>query len=174
MKPYNILESPNPLLALAATAGSAVSSQGSNLSGEKLFFHHVEHLRPTMAPVKELKGPIGKHKQRVLRNGCRGESLRISSPGLILEFSLQGQIMSLDRPNAIIGVEQNKFLMSSSRYISWGFADCSVRVCHVDTDRPLFIWEQSQQELWMGNVGEIVTCTAASEKLAITGSTNTV
>ena len=59
MKPYNILESPNPLLALAATAGSAVSSQGSNLSGEKLFFHHVDHLRPTMTPIKELKGPIG-------------------------------------------------------------------------------------------------------------------
>ena len=82
--------------------------------------------------------------------------------------------MSLDRPNAIIAVEQNKFLMSASRYISWGFADCSVRVCHVDTDRPLFIWEQCQQELWMGSLGEIVTCTAASEKLAITGSTNTV
>jgi len=60
IKPYNILESPNPLLALAATAGSAVSSQGSSVSGEKLFFHHVDHLRPTMTPIKELKGPVGK------------------------------------------------------------------------------------------------------------------
>jgi hypothetical protein len=82
--------------------------------------------------------------------------------------------MALDRANVIIAVEQNKFLMSSNKYISWGFADGSVRISNVDTDRPHFIWEQCQQQLWMGCLGEIVTCTAASEKLAITGSTNTV
>jgi len=82
--------------------------------------------------------------------------------------------MALDRPNVIIAVEQNKFLMSPLKYISWGFADGSVRVSNVDTDRPHFIWEQCQQQLSMGSIGEIVTCTSASEKIAITGSTNTV
>jgi hypothetical protein len=60
IKQYNILEAQNPLMALAATAGSAVSSQSSSSSGEKLFYHHVDHLRPTLAPIKELKGPVGK------------------------------------------------------------------------------------------------------------------
>lgn len=28
---------------------------------EKLFYHHVDHLRPTMSPIKELKGHVGEH-----------------------------------------------------------------------------------------------------------------
>jgi len=58
--------------------------------------------------------------------------------------------------------------------VSWGFADCSVRVCHVETERPLFVWEQQQQQLAIGNVGEIICCSAASDKILVTGSTNTV
>lgn len=60
IKQYNILEGQNPLMVLAATAGNAVASQSSNSSGEKLFYHHVDHLRPTLSPIKELKGPVGK------------------------------------------------------------------------------------------------------------------
>jgi len=82
--------------------------------------------------------------------------------------------MPLERANHIIAVEQNKFLLNSSKYISWGFADYSVRACHVDTDRSTFTWEQSQQQLSMGYMGEIIACTAAFEKLVITGSSNSV
>lgn len=81
--------------------------------------------------------------------------------------------MGLEKPNCVIAVEQNKCFLSASRYISWGYADCSVRVCHAETDRPLFVWEQQQQHLAMGSMGEIVCC-SASDKLVVTGSTNTV
>lgn len=50
----NILDTVNPLLALAASV-SGQSDDGS----EKVFFHHVENLRPTLNPLKELKGPVG-------------------------------------------------------------------------------------------------------------------
>ncbi|OXA60252.1 WD repeat and FYVE domain-containing protein 3 [Folsomia candida] len=142
-KPYNLgilqLDNSNPISALAATAGALA---GHAPSGEKVFFHHIGNLRPTLTPVKELKGPVG-------------------------------QIMGLEKPNCVIAVEQNKCFLSASRYISWGYADCSVRVCHAETDRPLFVWEQQQQHLAMGSMGEIVCC-SASDKLVVTGSTNTV
>jgi hypothetical protein len=144
MKPYNlgnVLENAtNPISALAATAGALA---GHAPSGEKVFFHHIDNLRPTLTPIKELKGPIG-------------------------------QIMGLEKANCVIAVEQNKCLLNTSRYISWGFADCSVRLCHSETDRPLFVWEQQQQHLALGSIGEIVCCTAASNKIVVTGSTNTV
>jgi hypothetical protein len=88
--------------------------------------------------------------------------------------SIVGHIFPLDRANNILAVEQNKHFLSASKYIAWGFADCSVRICNVDTDRPIFVWEQSQQQLAMGSVGEIVCCASASDKVVITGSTNTV
>jgi len=59
MKPYNlgILDSAtNPISALAATAGALT---GHNTGAEKVFFHHIDSLRPTLTPVKELKGPVG-------------------------------------------------------------------------------------------------------------------
>lgn len=134
------LDNSNPISALAATAGALA---GHAPSGEKVFFHHIENLRPTLTPLKELKGPVG-------------------------------QIMALEKNNLIVAVEQHKCLLSSSRYISWGFADCSVRICHAETDRPLVVWEQQAQQLAIGNIGEIVCCGAASEKVVVTGSTNTV
>lgn len=84
-----------------------------------------------------------------------------------------GQIIPSDKPNSIISVEQNKFLLSSQRYISWGFADCSIRICNTETDRPIFIWEYQQQQIWSGSIGEVVSC-CGSEKTVVTGSTNTV
>jgi len=59
-----ILDTPNALMALAATAGNALSQ---NQCSEKLFYHYVDCLRPTMAPIKELKGPVGEEKILGLR-----------------------------------------------------------------------------------------------------------
>ena len=35
---------------------------GITLKSSKLFFHHLTNLRPTMTPIKELKGPVGQLK----------------------------------------------------------------------------------------------------------------
>ena len=37
---------------------------GITLKSSKLFFHHLTNLRPTMTPIKELKGPVGQLKVR--------------------------------------------------------------------------------------------------------------
>lgn len=88
-------------------------------------------------------------------------------------FCVAGQILPLDnnKPNSILAVEQNKQLMSSRAYVSWGFADCSLRICHVDTDRPTVISELTQNVDWNG---EVVACAVANEKVVVTGQTNSV
>lgn len=155
-KPYNLgnlgllqaqLESSassisNPIsAAYAATAGALTGHP--HPSGEKVYFHHIDSLRPTLTPIKELKGPVG-------------------------------GILGLEKANMVAAVEQNKVLLSPTRYISWGYADCSVRLCNYETDRPLFVWEHQAQVLALGSMGEIVSCSAASDKIIVTGSTNTV
>ncbi|CAL8113792.1 unnamed protein product [Orchesella dallaii] len=123
------------------SVGNLVSVGFGGIEKEKFFYHAVDLLRPTATLIKELKGPVG-------------------------------QILPLDnKPNSILAVEQNKALMGARSYVSWGFADCSLRVCHVDSDRPTLICELTQNVDWNG---EVVACAVANEKIFVTGQTNSV
>ena len=81
----------------------------------QVFFHHLTNLRPSMSPIKELKGPVGQIK-------CAS-----------------------DRGNVVFAVEQNKVLVpspgNSNRYLAWGYADQSFRLGNYDSDKAVFICE---------------------------------
>ncbi|XP_022643815.1 WD repeat and FYVE domain-containing protein 3-like isoform X2 [Varroa destructor] len=97
-----------------------------------LFYHKIESLRPSMHPVKELKGPVG-------------------------------QIVQQDR--SVLAVEQNKMLLPpNQRFVSWGFADYSLRVCSYETGRCLLVWEQVPS-------GEVLCATCPDAKTIITAGT---
>ncbi|CAG0901428.1 unnamed protein product [Cyprideis torosa] len=97
------------------------------LGGERLFYHHVETLRPTLQPVKELKGPVGqiipleKSVAAVEQNkvlipplfsrtfawGYADQSLRIGNyenekASFISEPQLSGEVLTATCPNGKI------------------------------------------------------------------------
>ena len=78
-----------------------------------------------------------------------------------------GQIISTDK--GILAVEQNKFLMPPTyqRYISWGFADESVRIGYTDYEKSFVSFENVQD-------GSIFCCCSPDSKIVITGGTSTV
>lgn len=85
--------------------------------------------------------------------------------------TISGEIVPLE--NKLLTVEQNKHLLSSNKFISWDFADGSIRICTMDSDRPISIIELTQQQMAIGNAGEVTVITSHNEKLILTGSTNT-
>ena len=100
-----------------------------------LFYHKIECLRPSMHPVRELKGPVG-------------------------------QIIQQER--SILAVEQNKMLLPpNQKYVSWGFADYSLRICSYETEKCLMVWEQVPN-------GEILCATCPDAKTIITAGTSCV
>jgi WD40 repeat protein len=54
------------------------------------------------------------------------------------------------------------------RYLAWGFADQSFRLCNYDTDRAVFICEPSYL------VGEVLTCVCPNPRLVLTAGTSTL
>ena len=124
------------------TPGVAVDPQTSLPHGvhtnSKIFFHHLTNLKPTMAPIKELKGPVGQIQH------CDGR--------------------------IVYAVEQNKVLVpgNSNRYLAWGFADQSFRLCNYESDKAVFICEPNYL------IGQVLTCVCPNPKLVLTAGTSSV
>uniref|UniRef100_T1IS53 WD repeat and FYVE domain-containing protein 3 n=1 Tax=Strigamia maritima TaxID=126957 RepID=T1IS53_STRMM len=112
------------------------SLPGLNFGHDRLFFHHLDNLKPTMHPVKELKGKVG-------------------------------QIVCNDK--LLQAVEENRALIppNGTRYISWSFADQTLRVGNYESDKALFVCEVMQ-------CGEIVCCICPSPRHVITAGTSSV
>ena len=107
-------------------------------TNSRIFFHHLTNLKPTMAPIKELKGPVG-------------------------------QIQHWDG-RIVYAVEQNKVLLpgNSNRYLAWGFADQSFRLCNYDSDKAIFICEPNYL------IGQVLTCVCPNPKVVLTAGTSSV
>jgi len=141
--PKQLFKKPHPVKRksnggdLAPADGGGQGGQATVHSG-RVFFHHLSTLRPSMSPVRELKGPVG-------------------------------QIQCLDG-RTVFAVEQNKVLVpgNSNRYLAWGFADQSFRLCNYESERAVFVCEPSYL------IGEVLTCVCPSAKMVLTGGTSTV
>lgn len=70
----------------------------------------------------------------------------------------------------VLAVEQNKVLMppTFSRYVSWGFADHSLRIGMYDSDRAMFVCESTSHS------GEVLTCASPNSRTIITAGTSSV
>ena len=97
-----------PVSLEGQNAGTSLASFHS-----KLFFHNLTNLRPTVAPIKELKGPVGQIQQTESRVVLAVEQNKVLVPG------------------------------NSNRYLAWGYADQSFRLGNYDSDKAVFICEPS-------------------------------
>ena len=131
----NFGQIPKQLFKKAHPAKKLLSRPVGDQSGipvnSKIFFHNLTNLRPSMNPVKEVKGPVGEIQQ----------SERL-----------------------IYAVEQHKVLVpgNCNRYLAWGFADQSFRLCAYDTDKAIFVCEPNYL------VGEVLTCVCPNPRLVLT------
>ncbi|XP_046392591.1 WD repeat and FYVE domain-containing protein 3 isoform X2 [Ischnura elegans] len=79
--------------------------------GDRLFFHNLDNLKPSMQPIKELKGPVGQ----------------------ILHCD-KGTLLAVEQNKVLIPPSCNK-------YVAWGFADHSLRIGHYESDRAVLVCE---------------------------------
>ena len=108
--------SPSSAVAALPTTLASTGVASDYVDRQRLFFHHVDHLSPSLQAIKELKRPVG---QMI---GAE----RSSSSSLLLA-----------------AVEENKCLLppSYSRCVAWGYADHSLRLVPHDSDRALMVCE---------------------------------
>ncbi len=118
--PKQLFKKPHPVkkvagggkLSAATSSGGNAGASGPGLEGtpalhmnSKVFFHHLTNLRPTMSPVKELKGPVGQIQCSDNRIVYAVEQNKILVPG------------------------------NSNRYLAWGYADQSFRLGNYESDK---------------------------------------
>jgi hypothetical protein len=65
--PKQLFKKSHPAKRMMVAQSSVTGEDGQvtdgGLGASKLFFHHLTNLRPTMTPIKELKGPVGQIQQ---------------------------------------------------------------------------------------------------------------
>lgn len=81
-----------------------------------------------------------------------------------------GQIVQVDKN--IVAVEQNKLLIPPEycRYVAWGHADRSLRLGLYDSEKPIFVWEGSDNLM----PNEILCCTIPNSRTMITAGTESL
>ncbi|CAL9708759.1 unnamed protein product [Knipowitschia caucasica] len=57
--PKQLFKKPHPPKRVRSKANGEVASVPPSSNSDKIFFHHLDNLRPSLAPVKELKEPVG-------------------------------------------------------------------------------------------------------------------
>ncbi|CAG5919009.1 unnamed protein product [Menidia menidia] len=57
--PKQLFKKPHPPKRVRSKANGEVTGIPQNSNSDKIFFHHLDNLRPSLAPVKELKEPVG-------------------------------------------------------------------------------------------------------------------
>nr|XP_018916724.1 PREDICTED: WD repeat and FYVE domain-containing protein 3 [Bemisia tabaci] len=77
----------------------------------KLFFHNLDNLKPSLQPIKELKGPVGQ----------------------ILQADNKS-VLAVEQNKVLVPPAFNKT-------VAWGFADHSLRISNYDTDKATFVSE---------------------------------
>uniref|UniRef100_H3DD36 WD repeat and FYVE domain containing 3 n=1 Tax=Tetraodon nigroviridis TaxID=99883 RepID=H3DD36_TETNG len=57
--PKQLFKKPHPPKRVRSKTNGDVTSVPPSSNSDKIFFHHLDNLRPSLAPVKELKEPVG-------------------------------------------------------------------------------------------------------------------
>ncbi|CAG9859319.1 unnamed protein product [Phyllotreta striolata] len=164
--PKQLFKKPHPCKKMfGANNRTSVIDTGSLVQAfslpqpEKLFFHHLDNLKPSLQPIKGTL--IRTRINQTLHTPLVYSKTQVKSP--------VGQILHVDR--SVLAVEQNKVLMppSYNKYVAWGFADHSLRIGNYESDKAVFVSESVIQ-----NNGEILACVCPSPKLIITAGTSSV
>ncbi|MEQ2210252.1 WD repeat and FYVE domain-containing protein 3, partial [Xenoophorus captivus] len=57
--PKQLFKKPHPPKRVRSKVNGDLAAVPPNSNNDKIFFHHLDNLRPSLAPVKELKEPVG-------------------------------------------------------------------------------------------------------------------
>ena len=96
---------------LPSTGGSSSQGQETAVNAGRIFFHHVDHLSPSLQAVKELKRPVG-------HMVCADRSV----------------VVAVEENKCLLPP-------NFSRYVAWGYADHSIRLVPHDSDKALMVCE---------------------------------
>ena len=110
----------------------------------QVFFHHLTNLRPSMSPVKELKGPVGQ-----------------------IKYAPEQRVVYAVEQNKVL-VPSSPQAGNSNRYLAWGYADQSFRLGNYDSDKAVFICEPNYL------IGQVLTCVCPNAKVVLTAGTSSV
>ena len=112
LSPSILLPSVNSMLSSGSGGGGGGSGGHSfGPAGSKVFIHYLDHLRPSLQPIKELKGAVGQIIQQE-----------------------KATLLAVEQNKVLIPPTFN-------RYVAWGFADHSLRIGPYESDRALYVWE---------------------------------
>ena len=115
--PKQLFRKPHPKRTVSSPSsdvdGGSNPNDNSIAKSSKLFFHHLTNLRPTMQPIKELKGPVGQVKS-----------------------AQDGRVLAVEQNKVLVPG-------SSNRYLAWGFPDQSFRLGNYESEKAVFICEPS-------------------------------
>lgn len=111
--PSILLPSVNSMLSgSGGSSGSSGFGSGSGASTKGgVFIHYLDQLRPSLSPIKELKGAVGQIIQ-----------------------AEKATLLAVEQNKVLIPPTYN-------RYVAWGFADHSLRIGAYESDRALYVWE---------------------------------
>ena len=100
---------------MTSGASNGLEDNSSGLSDhQRLFFHNLTNLRPSVAPIKELKGPVGQ----------------------IQQLDHRALVMAVEQNKVLVPG-------ASNRYLAWGYADQSFRLGNYESEKAVFICEPS-------------------------------
>ncbi|XP_017491941.1 PREDICTED: WD repeat and FYVE domain-containing protein 3-like, partial [Rhagoletis zephyria] len=114
--PKQLFKKPHPMKKVFSFGGAGGGGSGSGghsfgPAGSKVFIHYLDHLRPSLQPIKELKGAVGQIIQQE-----------------------KATLLAVEQNKVLIPPAFN-------RYVAWGFADHSLRIGPYESDRALYVWE---------------------------------
>lgn len=139
---FQLFKKPHPPKRVRSKANGDVASIPPSSNSDKIFFHHLDNLRPSLAPVKGSSGltrptnyPQTYYKCETTFQYIRQAYLYLfPPPGAELKEPV-GQIVCTDK--GILAVEQNKVLVPPtwSKTFAWGYADLSCRLANYESDK---------------------------------------
>ena len=117
--PTQLFKKPHPQKKVSPVDGY---QNTPGVTTQRLFYHSLHSLKPPAVPVK------GLHKMLI---------------SIFLYVVLRSAIGSLHLSERIglTALEQNKVLLGNNKYLAWGFADRSIRMGQLDSDK---VVEQKQ------------------------------
>lgn len=129
-----LFKKPHPPKRVRSKSNGDIVSVPPSSNSDKIFFHHLDNLRPSLAPVKGTKTEWN----TTPRNDAWPVNVALTHLLLLLFLELKepvGQIVCTDK--GILAVEQNKVLVPPtwSKTFAWGYTDLSCRLANYDSDK---------------------------------------
>ena len=153
--PKQLFRKAHPAKKLPAKSTTSGVEVNGNNGNSRVFFHNLTNLRPSMVPVKELKGAVGEilHADRMI---YAVEQNKVLVPGNSNRYLAWG---FADQSFRLGNYDTDKVVVVVSPF---------VMMCFMSMFQAVFICEPNYL------VGEVLTCVCPNAKLVLTAGTSSV